>query len=136
MAFLLTKSRIQGDKPPFKVKLKCEAKFPEVGNNQKNKVKNSVDFVAVCDMKVMFERKLKEEDNTVKIRRLQSTSGRQPKQCGTAEDNIGNYVEAPDQLLEKSSKVKCKAKRLASNLPKQLLSQERGNLCESNGTQE
>ena len=54
---------------------------------------------------------MKNEDNTVKFRRLSSTTGRQPKQC-EEEDNIDNYVEAQNHLLEDSSKSKCEAKRL------------------------
>ena len=80
----------------------------------------------------MFERNLnlKKEDNTKKILRISSTTGRQPKQCGSekAEDNIDNYVAAQNHLFENSGKLKCKTKRLETNLPEQLLSQERGNL--------
>ena len=137
---LPAKSKIMsGDKPPTKVKvnLKCEDNFPEVGNDMKNiKVQNSVDFGIVSNMKFMFERKSRVEDTTSRFRRQQNISGRQPKQSGSEEDNIDNLVKAPDQILEHSSKLKCEAKRLELNLPKQLLSQERGNLGRSNGMHE
>ena len=102
---------------------------------KKNKVQNSVDFGKVSNMKVMFERKSRVEDTTSRFRRQQTIAGRQPKQSGSEEDNIGNLVEAPDQLFEHSSKLKWEAKRLELSLPKQLLSQERGNLDGSNGMQ-
>ena len=84
----------------------------------------------------MFERKLKEEDTTSRFRRQQTTTGRQPKQCGSKEDNFDNILEAPDQLFKNSSNLKFKAKRLEISLPNKLLSQERGNLGGSNGTPE
>ena len=137
---LLAKSKIKGgDKPPPKVSLECEDNIPEVENEVvKNNVRKTVDFGKVNSIKVMFERKLvvEKEDNTSRFRRQPATKGRQPGQLGSIEDNIGNFAEAPDQVSKISSKLNLKAKRLRITLPRKLLSQERGNLGGSNGTQE
>ena len=111
---------------------KCEDNFPEVGRAQKNKVENTVNFRTVSDMTVMFEQNLKKEDNTQRIQRI--TTGRQHRQGDSekSEDNIDNFVEAQDQILEDSSNLNHKAKRLKCNLKEQLLGQEMGNLCETN----
>ena len=103
--FLQAKSNIQGDKPPVMKNKKCEDNFPEVGTAQKNKVENTVNFITVSDMTVMFEQNLKIEDNTQKIQRI--TTGRQHRQGDPekSQDNIDNFVAAQDQILENSSNL-------------------------------
>ena len=126
---LQAKSKIEGDRTPYVRKIKCEDNFPEVGKTKKKE--QTVISRTVSDMTVLFENNLKKkEDNTLKIPR--KNKGRQQVQGDQENRNFDNIVAAQNLIPEKSRNLNFESKRSKCDLNKQLLGQERGNLCKTN----